>query len=276
MSPTPKRPSRSTLAQMVAFLILLIAAFAYRTWQEQVHKPPFGYVGPGYQIEVVTSTPTRPASPPQAATSTGAATVPAGLPPASGLKKFDYYVLALSWSPEYCDSSGSQDPQECAIGKKLGFVLHGLWPQNNAGYPSNCSTEKLTAAVKAQFPGLYPNDSLYEHEWEKHGTCTGLSASQYLSLAKQLKGSLEIPADFQAPQQPFRATSAQLKQEFTQANPGFTSANFEVNCSGSGRYMEELYVCFSRDGQPVACGSELHKNALKSCQQADFLVRNTR
>ena len=63
--------------------------------------------------------------------------------------QFDFYVLALSWSPDYCASDGQDDFQQCSIGKKLGFVLHGLWPQYNQGYPSDCSTEKLPAAVKA-------------------------------------------------------------------------------------------------------------------------------
>jgi ribonuclease T2 len=198
------------------------------------------------------------------------------LVPLDGLGNFDYFVLALSWSPDYCAGSGSDDPQECSLGKKLGFVLHGLWPQNNQGYPSNCSLEKFPTSLKAQFPGLYPNDALYAHEWEKHGTCTGLTPQGYLALASQLRQAVSIPDPFRSPAQPFRSTVDQLKQDFVQANPGFTSPDFEVNCSGSGRYLTELYVCFSRAGQPQACGTDIHKTALKSCQSADFMVRNTR
>ena len=204
------------------------------------------------------------------------ATSAAGSVPLENLGKFDYFVLALSWSPDYCAGSGGSDPQECALGKKLGFVLHGLWPQNDPGYPSDCSSEPLPASVKAQFPGLYPNDALYAHEWAKHGTCTGLSPAAYLALAGQLRQAVTVPNNFRAPASSFRTTADQLKQDFTAANPGFTSPDFEVNCSGSGRYLTELYVCFSRQGQPQACGLSLHKAALKSCQAADFMVRNTR
>ena len=50
---------------------------------------------------------------------------------------FDYYVLALSWSPEFCHSHPTK--AECASGK-FGFVVHGLWPQYAERYPENCST----------------------------------------------------------------------------------------------------------------------------------------
>ncbi len=197
--------------------------------------------------------------------------------PASPVEsRFDYFILALSWSPDYCASNGSDDPQQCSLGKKLGFVLHGLWPQYEQGYPSNCSTQKLPASVKARYAGLYPNDSLFSHEWEKHGTCTGLAPGDYLALTKQIKESVVIPEDFLSPAKPFRTTAAELKQAFVEANPGTGPEDFEVYCSGSGRYLKELYACFTREGAAAGCGADVHKDALKSCQAADFLVRNTR
>ncbi len=205
---------------------------------------------------------------------TAPAAAPVLLPDMPG--QFDYLVLSLSWSPDYCATNGNNDPQQCSIGKKLGFVLHGLWPQNTRGYPSNCSNEPLPASVKARFPGLYPNPSLYDHEWSKHGTCTGLSPEEYMRAASQIKQSVVIPAAYRAPEQPFRTSADQLKQAFSLANPSFDPTGFEPNCSGSGRFLKELYVCFSRQGQPTACGAELHKDALKSCGQPDFLVRNIR
>ena len=196
--------------------------------------------------------------------------------PTDKLSEFDYFVLSLSWSPDYCATNGTNDPQQCSLGKKLGFVLHGLWPQYNQGYPSNCSTEKMPQSVKAMFPGLYPNDSLFDHEWEKHGTCTGLSPVEYLQVGKALKESVLVPGEFRSPEKPFRTGMDQLKVLFVQANPNFSAASFEVNCSSSGRYLKEIYICLSREGSATPCSAEMHKTALKSCQAADFLVRNTR
>ena len=190
--------------------------------------------------------------------------------------EFDFFVLALSWSPDYCASNGSNDPQQCSIGKKLDFVLHGLWPQYDRGYPSYCSTETMPEDLKGKFPGLYPNDALYDHEWKKHGTCTGLTPEGYMFWSQELKESVLIPAEFDSPEEPFRINSDGLKEAFVQVNPIFHPDSIEVFCSGSGRFLKEIFVCFSKQGKPTGCGPELQKGASKSCGQPDFLVRNTR
>jgi ribonuclease T2 len=189
--------------------------------------------------------------------------------------KFDYYVLALSWAPDYC-SANPGDAQECSLGRKYAFVLHGLWPQYTKGYPSNCGSDPLPASVKARFPHLYPSDKLFDHEWSKHGTCSGLSPATYLTVAGQLKAQVQVPATYRAPDSPFHTSADDLKQAFLQANPALIDASLAVNCSGSGRYLTELYVCFSKDGQPAACGADVRKSALKSCSRTDFIVRSVR
>lgn len=190
--------------------------------------------------------------------------------------QFDFYVLALSWSPDYCATDGADDAQQCSIGRRLGFVLHGLWPQSNRGYPSDCSTAKMPNDIKAKFPALYPNTKLYDHEWEKHGTCSGLTPEQYLALSKRLKDSIAIPDSYRAPEQPFRVTAAQLKQAFGAVNSDLRDSSLAVYCSGSGRFLQEMYVCFSLEGKPLACSSEIQSKASRSCGNPDFLVRNVR
>jgi len=190
--------------------------------------------------------------------------------------QFDFYLLVLSWSPDYCANDGVDDVQQCTIGRKLGFVLHGLWPQYNKGYPGDCATTRLPAEVKAKFPALYPNSKLYDHEWQKHGTCSGLTPEQYLTLSKQLKDSITIPNSYRSPEQPFRATATRLKQAFSAVNPGVSDAALAVFCSGSGRFLQELYVCFSLEGKPMACSAEIKSKASRSCGSPDFLVRNVR
>ncbi len=187
---------------------------------------------------------------------------------------FDFYVMSLSWSPDFCASN--DDPQQCSVGKKLGFVLHGLWPQYNRGYPADCSTVSLPKNVIAQFSDLYPSTSLYTHEWDKHGTCSGLTPVDYLKLAQTLKESIVIPADYAQPAAAFRTTVADLKSAFVDANPALNTDALAVQCSGSGRFLQELRVCFSRDGQPIACSQEVLNGAAKSCGTADFLVRNVK
>ncbi len=190
--------------------------------------------------------------------------------------KFDFYVLALSWSPDYCASKGDSDPQQCGAGKKLSFVLHGLWPQYQKGYPANCSTEEMPSSLKQQFPGLFPSAKLYDHEWRKHGTCTGQTPVQYLTLSKQFKDSVVIPTAYQRPQKPFRTTINGLKQDFSKANSRINADSVAPSCSGSGRFLQEVLICYSKDGNPIPCSPEILKRSQKSCGQADFLVRNVR
>jgi ribonuclease T2 len=189
---------------------------------------------------------------------------------------FDFYVLALSWSPDYCAGSNVDDPQQCSLGKKLAFVLHGLWPQYNRGYPADCSTVPLPKDAQQKFPNLYPSPKLYTHEWDKHGTCSGLKPQDYLSLAKTVKESIAIPAAYLKPAKAFRTTVDDLKSAFIQANSTLNAGALAVQCSGSGRYLQELRVCFSREGQPIACSQEVQNGAAKSCGRADFLVRNVK
>lgn len=190
--------------------------------------------------------------------------------------QFDFYVLTLSWSPDYCVKNGDRDQQQCKIGKKLGFVLHGLWPQYNKGYPANCSAEKLPLHVKQQFPGLFPSDKLYSHEWKKHGTCSGKTPREYLALSKQLKDSVVIPTAYNRPNKPFRTTIDGLKNVFVNSNNQLNADGIAPYCSGSGRFLQEVFFCYSKDGKPGICSEEILKRSQKSCGQADFLVRNVR
>jgi ribonuclease T2 len=263
-----KFPRRLTPLQIALIGFLILAGTLYERvnyHDPQASQPTLAVNEP--DLPASASTPGVPSKPPTSTRTVQAAT-PSG--------DFDYFVLALSWSPDYCSTNAANDPQQCAAGKKLGFVLHGLWPQYTQGYPSDCSNTPLPAPVKADFAGLYPNDNLFEHEWSKHGTCSGMDARAYLELTQRLKQSLAIPAAYLAPSQPFRSSPAALKQAFEQSNPDFGASSFEVSCSSSGRYLKELDVCFAKDGQPAGCGADVHKDALKSCAGADFLVRNAR
>lgn len=188
--------------------------------------------------------------------------------------QFDYYVMALSWSPDYC-AVRPDDREQCS--RQYGFVLHGLWPQYQRGYPADCSAERFDEGMLQQFSGLYPSRKLYRHEWEKHGTCSGLSQAQYHQLAASLKARLAIPAAYQAPVQPLRKTLTELKAELQAANPWLGARALAVSCSGGGRFLKEIYVCTDKQGrQGRACGDDVLASERRSCRQPDILVRSVR
>ncbi|MDX2228275.1 MAG: hypothetical protein NW220_01465 [Leptolyngbyaceae cyanobacterium bins.349] len=190
--------------------------------------------------------------------------------------QFDYYMLTLSWSPDYCVGQGKRDPQQCGQGRQLGFVLHGLWPQYTRGYPANCTTEAFDPQMRQQFPNLYPSPRLYAHEWEKHGTCSGLTQAQYHQLAKTLKERVNLPDRYVRPQKPFRLTLATLQHDFVQANPDFATNTIVPSCSGSGRFLQDMRVCFAKDGRAIACSEAVVRRSRTSCGQPNFLVRSVR
>ncbi len=186
--------------------------------------------------------------------------------------KFDYYAVALSWSPSYCATR--RDPNQC--GRGLGFVLHGLWPQYEKGFPQNCSTEKLPNDVRANYAAIFPSPKLIGHEWDKHGTCSGLDPAAYFKLSASLKDRLVIPKQFQQPTAPVRATPGELVQLFRAANPGTPVDSVLPFCGDGGRFLKEVRACFTRDGAPRTCSNGEIKRSYNSCRQESFLLQSTR
>ncbi len=189
---------------------------------------------------------------------------------------FDFYVLALTWSPNFCAGRGGSDSEQCGSGKNPGFVLHGLWPQNQKRFPENCSSVPFPSQLKREFPGLFPNDRLYTHEWCRHGTCSGLSPREYLALAQKLKDTAPLPPRYRHLREPVRTTAAALHQEFKAADAGNPDNGMAVFCSRSGRFLKEVFLCYDRQGKPTACSSEIMSKSARSCGRADFLIRPAR
>lgn len=188
--------------------------------------------------------------------------------------QFDYYVMALSWSPDYC-AARPDDREQCS--RQFGFVLHGLWPQYQRGYPADCSAERLDDRIEQQFAGLYPSRKLYRHEWQKHGSCSGLTQPQFHQLAASLKARVRIPAAYQAPAQPLRRSLPQLKADIAAANPWLPASAISVACSGAGRFLQEVRLCVDKQGAAaVTCSEQMQHAEARSCRQPDLLVRSVR
>lgn len=160
---------------------------------------------------------------------------------------FDYYVLALSWSPEFCHNHPSKP--ECASGK-FGFVVHGLWPQYEDGYPENCSTAPGPSAPSGM-ADIMPDTSLVAHEWTTHGTCSGLDADAYFRLVRKAYESLKIPARLTSPGKMFSITPQELKNEFVAANPRLKPEDLAISCGDN--YLTGVSACLDKQLQPRAC-----------------------
>lgn len=173
---------------------------------------------------------------------------PAPPPPA----KFDYYVLNMSWEPEFCATH--RDAAECK--EKRGFVLHGLWPQNNDGsYPENCAQEPGLKSYAA-FKDLNPDERLLEHEWQKHGTCSGLSAEAYMEFTRKAVKQLAFPPIITSLKQEDTLQTERIINRFEAVNPTFPTGSIALSC-GNNR-LTAVQACMTKDLTPVKCAQFLH------------------
>ncbi|MCX8999006.1 ribonuclease [Rhizobiaceae bacterium BDR2-2] len=171
---------------------------------------------------------------------------PAQVPAGSG---FDFYVLSLSWSPTFCQSGQARDGDpQCDPGRARGFVVHGLWPQNERGYPEFCPSsepQRVPAAIGRELSTFMPSMGLIGHQWRKHGTCSGLSQREYFSVLAAAFGRLEIPKPYSDGRTAGTVSPGALEQAFIDANPGLSPGGIAVTCDG--RRLEEIRICMTRD-----------------------------
>lgn len=177
---------------------------------------------------------------------------------------FDFYVLTLSWSPTHCSSDaggGRDDDLQCRSGRPFGFVLHGLWPQNEKGWPEYCDTRsprRLKDSVMREALALSPSEKLVQHEWEKHGTCSGLSQEDYFAAAELAVESLRVPKAFKQPSKPIVTTANAVRRAFLDANPGLSASDILVTCRRNE--IGEVRVCLDKELRPRACSREVARS----------------
>jgi ribonuclease T2 len=173
--------------------------------------------------------------------------------------RFDYYALVLSWSPTYCASQRDRSDPQCSPrdGRQYAFVLHGLWPQHDRGWPENCRTRERPFVPRETIDrmlDIMPSPKLVIHEYRKHGTCSGLEPNAYYDLSRRLFSKVKIPQRFVRPNADFFVSPDELRQEFLAANPSLKPDSVAVACGRPGGRLREVRICFSREGEPRSCG----------------------
>jgi ribonuclease T2 len=169
--------------------------------------------------------------------------------------QFDYYVLSLSWAPEFCAQPGAPagNKQECAAGRKIGFVVHGLWPESAQGRsPETCGPAKSVPKAVISFILPYmPSRDLIQHEWATHGTCTGQTPAEYFANVLQARSTLQIPVQFAALEEAALESPGQIEAQFAESNPTFPAGAFRTACRNAA--LTEVRTCFGKDLKPQAC-----------------------
>lgn len=168
---------------------------------------------------------------------------------------YDFLVLALTWSPSYCAIEGKDaNRQQCAEGRDLGFIVHGLWPQFEKGWPEFCASSgpgRVPNELVRQYLDIMPSAGLMGHQWRKHGSCTGLSQSDYFRLLRMARQRITIPDRFDLLADDIDIAPARLEAVFLADNPGMQADGIAVTCSD--RHVSEVRICLTSDLEFRSC-----------------------
>jgi ribonuclease T2 len=182
---------------------------------------------------------------------------------------FDYYLLSLSWSPAFCLT----DPgaSECTGPRRFGFIVHGLWPQYEKGWPENCNAhEQVPDNVVSGISDIMPARGLVYHEWSAHGTCSGLNPEDFFALVRRAYGGVSIPAPLSGVTHEIDQSPSAIAMEFLHANPRFSAQSIVVTCTRQDApRLREVHICLDRDLNPRACSADAARGA---CRASTLIV----
>jgi ribonuclease T2 len=182
---------------------------------------------------------------------------------------FDYYVLALSWTPTWCATTGdARGVPECDDAANAGWTLHGLWPQYHRGWPSFCPTAQPapTRRMTEAMSDIMGSGGLAWYQWKKHGRCSGLSAPDYFALSREAFGRITRPDMFRKLARPVILPARVVEEAFLKENPSLSPDMLTITCQ-NGR-IQEARLCLSRVLIPVPCGQDV----VRDCQLKDALL----
>ena len=187
--------------------------------------------------------------------------------------QFDFYVLSLSWSPSFCDAVTERSPQIAARQPECGqqphaFIVHGLWPQYEHGFPEFCQNPapRLDRNVVSSMIDLMPSPRLIFREWDRHGVCSGLPARAYFETVRKARATVKIPQDYLDAAQPKTVSPAEVRDAFVAANPGLPHDGIAVGCDD--KRLNAVRICLSKELQFRSC-AEIDQH---SCQREQVLM----
>ncbi len=171
---------------------------------------------------------------------------------------FDYYVMSLSWSANWCALTGdARDDPQCDAGRGLTWTLHGLWPQNEDGYPSYCRTGQNdpSRSDTAAMADIMGGAGLAFYEWKKHGRCSGLTAKDYFAVSRRAYKSVTIPPIFTQITKDLSVPASVIEDAFVESNPALARNQITVTCDGG--MIQEVRICLTKDLEPRGCGADV-------------------
>jgi ribonuclease T2 len=186
---------------------------------------------------------------------------------------FDYYVMSLSWSSAWCELEGdARDDPQCDAGRGLTFVLHGLWPQHEDGWPSYCRTMERdpSRSETAAMADIMGGAGLAFYQWKKHGRCSGLSSKAYFQTARAAFDRIRIPELFSQVDEDLTLPAEVIEAAFLEENPGLVRDQITVTCKDG--LIQEVRLCLTKELEPRRCGADV----IRDCRLSDAVLEAVR
>jgi ribonuclease T2 len=180
--------------------------------------------------------------------------------------EFDYYVMALSWSPNWCALEGdARGSDQCDARHDHGWILHGLWPQFERGWPSYCNSQARNPSrgETGAMADIMGSGGLAWHQWKKHGRCSGLSAGDYFALSRAAYERVNRPALLRKLTEPVKLPASVIEEAFLEENPDLSADMITITCKD--RYIQEARICLTRELEPRRCG----RDVIRDCSQSN-------
>ncbi len=189
--------------------------------------------------------------------------------------RFDFYVLALSWSPSYCaalrerggEGAARTETMQCGA-RPFSFVVHGLWPQFEQGFPLNCQqpAPRIPRSLVETMLDLMPSPRLVYVEWDRHGTCSGLGPAAYFEAVRKARAAVQIPHDYARLSEPTTVSPDEVVEAFVKANPSLPREAVAVTCDRTR--LSEVRICMRKDLSFRACPDSVRR----TCRQEKVAI----
>lgn len=183
---------------------------------------------------------------------------------------FDYYVMSLSWSANWCALEGDRrNSPQCDPEAGFGWILHGLWPQYETGYPAHCTTSRRppSRTDTAAMADIMGTAGLAWHQWRKHGVCSGLSSDAYYALSREAYARIVRPEVFRTLTREVTLPATLIEEAFLRDNPDLSADQITITCKSG--YIQEARICLTRDLEFRNCGRDVRRDCALTDAQFD-------
>ncbi len=173
----------------------------------------------------------------------------------------DSFVLAISWSPAYCEGSNKTTGHQCGPKNKgkFGLIVHGLWGQsehaegNFKKHPRNClDAPEISVSTLKQHLCMMPGVKLIQKEWEKHGTCDFSTPEEYLDKTRDLFTNLTIPSIEETKKVEYESWK-KIADWFASHNKALKMEREHIFVQMKDRRLKEIRVCYNKSYHLKQC-----------------------